>query len=331
MARRLIMALLLCALAASPAAAQGELGPAARARGRRGAGARQRRPGDHDLHRGARGQVAAERPPRDHPQRSRASPTRAASSRRKRSRTSTARSSSIRSMPPSTTIAATCCWALGAVQRGGQGFRPRDAAGARLCRRLQQPRRRLHEARPDRPGDRRLHQGHQADADQRRGAERARPRASRGRIARTAPSAISRAPSALDARFGAAYRSRAEAKMAIERYEEAIEDFSRAIAFEPRNAEIYALRGHGLHGGRQRRLRHQGLRQGHRACARLSRPSTPRAGSPMPRPRPTRRRSTISPAPSSSSRARPRPTPTAPGPIGSSSRPSSASRTSSGR
>ena len=47
----------------------------------------------------------------------------------------------------------------------------------------------------------------------------------------------------LDARFSAAYRSRAEAKMAIERYEEAIEDFSRAIAFEPRNAEIYALRG----------------------------------------------------------------------------------------
>ena len=31
--------------------------------------------------------------------------------------------------------------------------------------------------------------------------------------------------------------------MAIERYDEAIEDFSRAIAFEPRNAEIYALRG----------------------------------------------------------------------------------------
>jgi hypothetical protein len=31
--------------------------------------------------------------------------------------------------------------------------------------------------------------------------------------------------------------------VAIERYEEAIEDFSRAIAFEPRNAEIYALRG----------------------------------------------------------------------------------------
>jgi tetratricopeptide (TPR) repeat protein len=31
--------------------------------------------------------------------------------------------------------------------------------------------------------------------------------------------------------------------MAIERYEEAIEDFSRAIAFEPRNPELYALRG----------------------------------------------------------------------------------------
>ena len=31
--------------------------------------------------------------------------------------------------------------------------------------------------------------------------------------------------------------------MAIERHEEAIEDYSRAVAFEPRNAEIYALRG----------------------------------------------------------------------------------------
>jgi tetratricopeptide (TPR) repeat protein len=47
----------------------------------------------------------------------------------------------------------------------------------------------------------------------------------------------------LDTRFSAAYRSRAEAKRAIERYEEAIEDFSRAVAFEPRNAELYALRG----------------------------------------------------------------------------------------
>jgi tetratricopeptide (TPR) repeat protein len=31
--------------------------------------------------------------------------------------------------------------------------------------------------------------------------------------------------------------------MAIERHEEAIEDYSRAVAFEPRNAEIYMLRG----------------------------------------------------------------------------------------
>ena len=68
----------------------------------------------------------------------------------------------------------------GRRQGGGQGFRPRAAAGARLCRRLQQPGRRLHEARPDRSGDRRLHQGHRADAHQCRGAERARPGASRG-------------------------------------------------------------------------------------------------------------------------------------------------------
>ena len=58
-----------------------------------------------------------------------------------------------------------------------------------------------------------------------------------------APSATSRAPSASMPASGAAYRSRAEAKMAIERHEEAIEDYSRAVAFEPRNAEIYALRG----------------------------------------------------------------------------------------
>ena len=39
-------------------------------------------------------------------------PTRGASSPRRPSRTSIARSSSIQSMPPSTTIAATCCWGL---------------------------------------------------------------------------------------------------------------------------------------------------------------------------------------------------------------------------
>ena len=112
--------------------------------------------------------------------------------------------------------------------------------------------------------------------------------------------------------------------MAIERYEEAIEDFSRAIAFEPRNAEIYALRGAAyleadnaasgvkdfakaieLEPDRRRVLRRARarLRQGRglRGCAQRFRA-----------------------APSSSSRARPRPTPIAPGPIGSSSSRSSA-------
>ena len=110
----------------------------------------------------------------------------------------------------------------------------------------------------------------------------------------------------LDARFSAAYRSRAEAKMAIERYEEAIEDFSRAIAFEPRNAEIYALRGAAYMEADNAASGIKDLAKAIELGARLSRRSTPRAGSPTPRPRPTRRRSTISAAPSSSSRARPR-------------------------
>src|SRR5262249_40651916 len=40
-----------------------------------------------------------------------------------------------------------------------------------------------------------------------------------------------------------ACRARAEAKMMIGRSDEAIEDFSRAVAFEARNAELYLLRG----------------------------------------------------------------------------------------
>ncbi len=110
----------------------------------------------------------------------------------------------------------------------------------------------------------------------------------------------------LDARFGAAYRSRAEAKVAIDRYEEAIEDYSRAIAFEPQQRRDLRTARPRLHGGRQRRLRRQGLRQGHRAelrHRRLLRRARPRLrqGRGV-----TRTRSTISRAPSSSSRVPPK-------------------------
>jgi tetratricopeptide (TPR) repeat protein len=46
-----------------------------------------------------------------------------------------------------------------------------------------------------------------------------------------------------DARFAAAYRNRAEAKLEVEHFDESIEDLSRAIAFDVSNAETYVLRG----------------------------------------------------------------------------------------
>ena len=46
-----------------------------------------------------------------------------------------------------------------------------------------------------------------------------------------------------DPRFAAGYRSRAEAKLDIGRSQDAIEDLSRAIAFDVSNAELYLLRG----------------------------------------------------------------------------------------
>ena len=74
----------------------------------------------------------------------------------------------------------------------------------------------------------------------------------------------------LDARFSAAYRSRAEAKMAIERYEEAIEDYQPRHRLRAAQCRDLRAARAGLPGSRQRRLRHQGLRQGHRARARTS-------------------------------------------------------------
>ena len=47
----------------------------------------------------------------------------------------------------------------------------------------------------------------------------------------------------LDARFASGYRNRAEAKLAVQSYDEAIEDLSRAIAFDVANADIYNVRG----------------------------------------------------------------------------------------
>ena len=56
--------------------------------------------------------------------------------------------------------------------------------------------------------------------------------------------ALSRAATA-DARCPTAYRNRAEAHLELGHYAEAIEDLSRAIAFDAGNAELYVLRGHG--------------------------------------------------------------------------------------
>ena len=145
-------------------------------------------------------------------------------------------------MPPSTTIAATCCWGSAPSKEAVKDFdralllAPGYAA-----------------AYSNRAGTyMKLGQVDRAIADYSKAIEltpnSAAALSGRGRahLAADRPHGAIRdftRAVTLDTRFSAAYRSRAEAKMTIERYEEAIEDFSRAIAFEPRNAEIYALRG----------------------------------------------------------------------------------------
>ena len=198
-------------------------------------------PGDRRLYRGAGRHLAAQRPARDHPdgQGRRLRPYRAEQARargfqprrpalsRVRRRLQQPRQPAADARPDA---------------RGDQGLRPRDHARSGICRRLQQSRRGTGAARRARRGDGRLHEGDRAPAPERGPAQRPRPRPPRA--------GASRGDARLHAgrdrrRFPTAYRNRAEAHLELGHYAEAIEDLSRAIAFDAGNAELYVLRGHG--------------------------------------------------------------------------------------
>ena len=130
-----------------------------------------------------------------------------------------------------------------------------------------------------RSGDPRLHDRHPPDAAGGRAARRARARALAAG-ARTPPSATSRARSppirASPPPIAAAPRpSSTSAAMP-----DAIEDLSRAIAFDANNAELYLLRGQRLSRVRQRRRRDEGLHAGDRRSTRARRAASRRAASP---------------------------------------------------
>ena len=65
-----------------------------------------------------------------------------------------------------------------------------------------------------------------------------------GPAGRTPRSVTSRAPSTPTPASPSAYRNRAEASSRSSQYDEAIEDLSRAIAFDATNAELYVVRGY---------------------------------------------------------------------------------------
>ena len=105
------------------------------------------------------------------------SPMCALVSRSSRSKTTIAPCKFSPSIRPPITIAAILLVALGQLNEAHQGFRPRDPAGARIRRRLFEPRQRPHQARPTRRSDSRFHQGHRIDASQRAATVGPRPRA----------------------------------------------------------------------------------------------------------------------------------------------------------
>ena len=263
MVRWLITALALAPLAGQPAAAQSE---SSSLRVREAASALVRgnhRPGHHALQRGARRQVAAERSPRHHPQRSRrrlgAAPAAQGRDRRLQPRHPALSRVRRRLQQPRQPAAGPR-----RRQGGGQGLRSRDRPGAGICRRLQQSRRRLHQARPGRSSDRRLQPLDRADAQQPGGAERAWTRPSRGT-----------APARRDPRFHAGGEPRCPLRRRLPQPgrgqgghrplrggDRGLQPGHRLRAQQRRDLRTARPR---LHGGRQRRIRRQGLRQGHRA------------------------------------------------------------------
>ena len=163
-----------------------------------------------------------------------------------------------------------------------------------------------------RPGHPRLHARHPPDAAVGRAACRTRARASPPPDAPTPRSAISRARStpirALPPPIAAAPRpSSTSAAM-----QDAIEDLSRAIAFDVNNAELYLLRGQRLSRVRQCRSGDEGLHARRSSSTRARPAPSRRAASPTASRKPTRRRSPTSIAPSSLTRARRSPSPIAP-------------------
>ena len=109
----------------------------------------------------------------------------------------------------------------------------------------------------------------------------------------------------------------------LEKYDEAIEDFSRADRLRAAERRALSAAGRGLPGGRQRACRRQGFHDRDRIEPRNAWAYAVRGFAYAEGRGRTRRRSTISGAPSSWTRARRRLSPIAPGPTASSSSPSS--------
>ena len=129
------------------------------------------------------------------------------------------------------------------LPRGGdQGLQPRHRAGAGLCGSAVEPRRRLRQGRSQRPGHPRLHAG------VRLMPQSAAPLAGRGRVHAAAgrptpPSAISPARSPPIRALPPPTAVAPKPSSTSMRLPDAIEDLSRAIAFDANNAELYLLRG----------------------------------------------------------------------------------------
>ena len=210
---------------------------------RRGAGARRRRAGRHRLYGRAEGSGAAQRPPRHHPQRSRRRLRAPRPDQARHRRLQQGGAALPRVRRRSTTIAATCCWRSATPTRRSRTSTA-PSCWRRAMPRPRQPRRRLRASSATT-----IRRSATTPVAIRLMPQSAAPLAGRGRVHLAARPPARRHPRFhARGRRGPALRRRlpqprrSQARHRAPR-PDAIEDLSRAIAFDVNNAELYLLRG----------------------------------------------------------------------------------------